>query len=125
MSRGRETEAQALTCYEKAGYMTYQPPKAKYREQDVFGLFDILAFGLDRLEAVQVKGGRDAAGIRSWFEDARVFEEHVEGLRLSFMHRTAEGWRLALTAPDGYQWVYDGRDVATDEDGPLLEVLRT
>jgi hypothetical protein len=113
-----------VDLYETAGYMTYLPPQAKYREQDVFGYFDVLAFGHDRLEAVQVKGSRDAVGIHQWFEDARVFEEHLTDLRLSFIHRTEGCWRLARSTVEGYQWVYDGREVSTDEDGPLLEVLR-
>jgi len=119
-----DSENRAVDVYQQAGYQTYLPPHAKYREQDVFGLFDVLAFGHDRLEAVQVKGGRDAAGIRSWFEDARVYEEHIEGLRVTFLHRSEGAWKVARTAPGGYEWVYDGRETATDDDGPLLEVLR-
>jgi hypothetical protein len=124
MSNGRTYEKDVLNLYQQAGYRTYLPPKAKFREQDVFGLFDLLAFGHDRLEAVQVKGSRDAAGINDWFEDARVFEEILTDLRLSFIHRSEGAWRVARTTPDGWTWVYDGRDSITDDDGPLLEVLR-
>jgi len=125
MSSGREVEKLVADLYEEAGYETYIPPLAKYREQDVFGLFDILAFGHDRLEGIQVKSSRDAAGIKAWFRDARVLEEHVAGLRVSFVHRKGNAWRVARTDSDGYQWVYDGRETATDDDGPLLEVLRS
>jgi len=106
---GRETEQIAMDLYQSHGYMTYQPPHAKYREQDIFGLFDVLAFGHSRLDGIQVKGGRDAAGIQDWFKDARVFERHIEDLRVTFMHRTQDSWRVARTTSDGYEWVFDGR----------------
>lgn len=123
MGKGRDAEKALLERYQAAGYQCYLPPLAKYREQDVFGLFDILAFGHDRLEAVQVKAQRDAAGIKGWFDQARVFEAHIDGLRIGFGHKTGEGWRFARTAADGYQWVFDGRpDCSIGPDG-LEEVL--
>lgn len=124
MSKGRRYEKDALELYQEAGYHTYLPPHAKFREQDVFGLFDGLAFGHGRLEACQVKGGRDAAGINGWFEDARLFEDRLTDLRVTFLHRSEGAWRVARTASDGYQWVYDGRESATQDSGALLEVLR-
>lgn len=124
MTDGRQAERHAVDRYQEAGYQVYLPPKAKYREQDVFGLFDLLAFGHDRLEAVQVKAGRDATGIKAWFRDARVFEERLTDLRVSFLHHKANEWRVARTAPDGYQWVYDARETPTGDADRLLEVLR-
>jgi len=122
MAKGRDAEKALAERYEQAGYETYLPPLAKYREQDVFGVFDILAFGHDRLEAVQVKAGRDAAGIQAWFEQATVYEEHIDGLRISFAHKTNDAWRLARTAQNGYEWVYDGR-MPYYEETELSEVL--
>lgn len=124
MANGRETEQIAIDAYEAAGYEVYQPPHAKYREQDVFGLFDILAFGHGRLEAVQVKGGRDAAGIKQWFEDARPFEAHIGDLRLCFMHRPHEAWRVARSAENGYQWVYDARKATSKGATSIADALR-
>jgi len=106
---GRETEQIAMDLYESNGYLVYQPPHAKFREQDVFGLFDLLAFGDGRLDCIQIKGGRDASGIRDWFSHARVFEEVIGELRITFMHRSQDSWRVARTDDGGYAWVFDGR----------------
>lgn len=118
-----DSERRAVDLYQEAGYETYLPPKAKYREQDVFGLFDLLAFGHGRLEAVQVKGGRDAAGIQDWFDHATVYEAHVRDLRLGFLHRKDGKWRLARSSPDGYRWVYDGRDQEAYPEAQLENCL--
>lgn len=115
---GRETEREVEDLLEESGFETYLPPKAKYREQDVFGLYDILAFGLGRLYCIQVKGGRDASGIEAWFEAASTHEEHVEGLFVQFWHRKEDAWRIAVPDGDSYLWVYDGRgglDTAFEE----------
>jgi len=109
MTKGRDAEWAAADVYQYAGYETYLPPKAKYREQDVFGLFDVLAFKQGRLEGCQVKGGQNASGINSWFADVVNFEEAIEGVTVSFWHLKEDSWRIARPAPDGYQWVYDGR----------------
>jgi len=36
-------------------------------------------------------------------------EEAIEGVTVSFWHLSEGSWRIARPAPDGYQWVYDGR----------------
>lgn len=110
MSSGRGAEREAKAIYEDSGCRVYHPPKAKYREQDVFGLFDLLAYTGDGIEAVQVKSGRDAAGIEAWFEAARVFEDTVDGLQLAFLHRADTAWRYAVSTDSGYTWEFDGRD---------------
>jgi len=84
---GRETEDRALDVLQHHGYQTYQPPKAKYREQDVYGISDILAFGHGHELRVQVKGGRKAAGINEWAEQARVMDEHLDDIRHQLWHR--------------------------------------
>lgn len=121
---GRETEDIAIDCLEYHGYHVYQPPKAKYREQDVFGLFDLLAFGHDRELRIQVKGGRDASGIQSWFRQARHFEEHLTDIEVQFWHRKQDCWRIAVAVPDGYGWVFDGRDAYRSDYSRLRDLLR-
>lgn len=114
----------AVDLYKKHGYETYLPPKAKYREQDVFGVFDLLAFGHDRLEAVQVKAGRDAAGIEEWFLNTRIYEEYIGDLRCTFMHRKDGAWRIARREGNDYQWVYDGRKGERHPQPLLRDVIR-
>lgn len=114
--KGRETEKLAKRAYEDAGYThVYHPPKAKYRNQDVFDLFDLLAYHPDDgLHFAQVKTNR-SAGITSWFPNTE-FIQQLPATTVEFvvLHE-GSGWRLARPADDGYQWVYDGRSDGEDE----------
>lgn len=121
---GRATEHLAVEDLQAAGYETFLPPKAKYREQDVFGLYDILAFGHGHLLGIQVKGGRDASGITEWFEDARVHAGHLSDFRVQFWHRADDAWRVAVPTPEGYTWEFDGRETAPSDSRSVAEVLR-
>jgi len=123
MAKGREAERDVKDLFESLGHQVYQPPKAKYREQDVFGLYDLLAFGHGQLRAIQVKAGRDAAGIQDWFGHARTHEEHLADWTVLFVHVVEDSVRVAATAPDGYQWVYDGRADGRADSKALEEVL--
>jgi len=44
MSKGARRERQAVDLYQRAGMGTYRPATVKFGENDVFGLFDLLAF---------------------------------------------------------------------------------
>jgi hypothetical protein len=121
---GKATERLAVEDLQAAGYETYRPPKAKYREQDVFGLYDILAFGHGQLLGIQVKGGRDASGITTWFEDARTHEEHLTDVGVQFWHRTDDTWRVAEPTPESYAWEFDGRETVPSDSRSVAEVLR-
>jgi hypothetical protein len=124
MTKGRDAERTLRQHYEAAGFECYHPPHAKYREADVFGLFDLLAFGHGKLEAAQVKASRDAAGIHDWFESASLYAEHLDDVVIAFAHQTDGCWRIARRTPGGYRWVHDGRE-QSDVDGlGLLEILR-
>lgn len=110
MTKGHDTEQAAVDLYEGAGYETWTPPKAKYREQDVFGWFDILAFGHGELVGVQVKTNR-ARGVTEYFEQATVYEEHIDDLRVDFIVLfEGEGWKVYQSDTDGYEVAYDGRE---------------
>lgn len=120
MTKGREAEQLAADAYQHVGYGTYVPPKAKYRQQDVFGLFDLLAFGHDRLEGVQVKASRDASGVNAWFKQTRPYEEHLRDFRCTFMHRKDDCWRVARRDGQTWKWIYDNRP-GSDIDSPLFD----
>jgi len=123
MTKGRDTESAAVDLYETAGYETYLPPKAKYREQDVFGWFDILAFGHGRLTGVQVKTNR-ARGVTEFFEQATVYEEHLEDFAVAFLVlHEEEGWKLYRTDEGGYHVAFDGREIDETPGECLPEVL--
>lgn len=110
MTKGRDAERLVADRLEDCGYEAWQPPKAKYREQDLFGLFDLAAVGHGTLYLIQVKGGQRAAGIRSWFHDARRFEEELGDVRVAFVHvADNDDCRVAVPGPDGYTWEVDER----------------
>jgi Holliday junction resolvase-like predicted endonuclease len=120
MDKGRQNERYVAELYQSNGYETYIPPKAKYREQDVFGVFDILGSNGDRLECVQVKTNR-ARGIIEWFAEARPYAQAHTDVRITFVVvHDGQDVRIARSDCEGYEWVYDGRA----EDGPKIsEVL--
>jgi Holliday junction resolvase-like predicted endonuclease len=122
--KGIEAERELKDAYESVGFEVYRPPKAKYRVQDIFGEFDLLCHGHDRVEAVQVKAGRDAAGIRDWFRRTEPYSETLTKLTRCFAHRKNGCWRLARPAASGYKWVYDGRPESDVYGRDLHEALR-
>lgn len=123
MPTGRDAEQYVADRLEDAGYETYIPPKAKYRGQDIFGEWDILAFGRSELLAVQVKSGRDASGVNAWFEDNRQYAERILDLRILFVHVVDTDLRVACRTPDGWKWIIDERDdngLPTDDFESIL-----
>jgi len=124
MTDGRDAERELMEHYEAAGFECYQPPRAKYREQDVFGLFDVLAIGHTRLECIQVKAGRDAAGVISWFTDAQSLIGELRDVHPTFAHLKDGHWRLARARGDSYRWIYDGRPATETQSGDLADILR-
>lgn len=120
MSKGTRREQQACEIYEKAGYTTYRPATVQFGENDVYGLFDLIAMHPSRKPVyVQVKSN-GARGITQWVKDAQAL--------MPFEHATVhfavpydrEGWRLIEVDSDGRETVYDERD---DWDGKLGEGL--
>jgi len=124
MTDGRGAEKRAKEVYEQAGYEVYLPPLAKYREQDVFGLFDLLCYRRGALVGVQVKASRHARGINDWMDAARPYQEHVGGLYVEFLHSHKGGARLARPADDDWTWVYDGREHGEQARAALLDTLK-
>jgi len=127
--KGRETEKEAVELYERAGYETYLPPDAKYREQDVFGWFDILAFGHGVLIGSQVKTNR-ARGIGEYFDQTAVYDEH-DAIKPEYLVKyEGEGWKLYRPGEGSnglrtgnYCVGFDGRETGNTPDLQLIEVL--
>jgi len=92
MSKGTRREREAVELHQRAGFATYRPATVQYGENDVFGLFDLLAVSPshDAVHAVQVKSNR-ADGIRAWARHTALWR------RL--------GWRTFYAVPvDGDGW---------------------
>jgi hypothetical protein len=124
MTDGRDAEKRAKEVYETAGFQVYLPPLAKFREQDVFGLFDLLCYQSGTLVGVQVKASRHARGINDWMQQARDYQETVDGMYVEFLHSSSDGWRLARPRAVDWKWVYDGREHGEQAREALLDTLK-
>ena len=110
MSKGTRREREAVALYHDAGMATYRPATVQYGENDVFGLFDILAFSPnhDCMHAIQVKSN-GARGIRKWTAHTALFRSL--GMRTFYLvPYDREGWRLIEATSDGTETIVDERE---------------
>lgn len=94
MSKGDRREREAVSLYQQAGWATYRPATVQYGENDVFGLFDLLAASPSHgaVHAVQVKSNR-AAGINAWARQTWLWRRL--GWRTFYLVPVDnQGWRL-------------------------------
>jgi Holliday junction resolvase len=94
VSKGSRREREAVELYQRAGFATYRPATVQYGENDVFGLFDLLAVSPshDAVHAVQVKSNR-ATGIRAWARHTALWRRL--GWRTFYLVPVDnEGWRV-------------------------------
>jgi hypothetical protein len=139
VGKGSRREREAADLYQRAGYATYRPATVRFGENDVFGLFDILAIAPDGpFRAVQVKSNK-AVGVRAWMAYTALWRAH--GVVTEYVVPVdGEGWRLLqprVSSPHGesdhngpsdaetdgsYRTVYDERKderVGPNVDTPL------
>ena len=125
MSKGSRREREAVSLYHESGMGTYRPATVQYGENDVFGLFDILAFSPEheQIHAVQVKSN-GARGIRKWVEHTRLFRRL--GMRTFYLvPYDNEGWRLIevygryVKSADTWIESREDRVDERDENGPM------
>lgn len=122
MSKGTRRERQAVALLKRAGYATYRPATVQFGENDVWGLFDVLAIAPHLPQrAVQVKSNR-ALGVRDWTRHTRLWRQH--GYRTEYwVPVDHQGWRVIRceeSPVDGgprTREVYDGRDTQGMGDG--------
>lgn len=128
LSKGTRRERDAVELYQRAGFATYRPATVQYGENDIFGLFDLLAVSPshDSVRAVQVKSNR-ALGIEAWTRHTALWR------RLGWVTEYAvpvdgEGWVLYDAGQDpvdgrrAARVVYDEREddcVGPNVDTPL------
>jgi hypothetical protein len=104
--------------------MAWQPPKAKYRSQDIFGLYDLLCVGLGRVVAVQCKTN-GARGIEDWSEDVWHIDDSIDGWHSEYAVRyPGEGWRILRPDAGGYTVAFDGREIDDTPAEAMRDVLR-
>jgi len=100
MSKGSDRERQYVELCNRAGMGTYRPATVRYGENDMMGLFDVLAFSPSHsaIHAVQVKSNQ-ARGIKAWSRHTRLFRRL--GLRTFYaVPVDREGWRLIEVRDD-------------------------
>jgi Holliday junction resolvase len=127
MGKGTRRERQACEIYEQAGYETYRPATVQFGENDVFGLFDLIAVDPGRKPRyVQVKSN-GATGIKKW--TAEVFER----MPMSYMEAEyavpydGEGWRVVKPVavdPHEHVTLFDGRESDANMGEGLAEWLQ-
>lgn len=123
-SRAKVSEELVAGAFADAGFETYIPPKAKYRNQDVFEEFDVLAFRPGHLWLVQVKTNT-VRSINEWFTDTEPYEDGLKDARVAYavVHadHDPDAVRFAVSASDGYEWAVDERqdDVPAEGQGVI------
>lgn len=103
MSKGSRREREAVELWQRAGFATYRPATVRFGENDVFGLFDLLAVSPSHgsVHAVQVKSNR-ATGINAWARHTRLWR--ALGWRTMYaVPVDSQGWRIieGWTTDDG------------------------
>lgn len=121
MSKGNRRERQALQLYSEAGWMAYRPATVQFGENDVFGLFDVLAVdpGSGRCHAVQVKSN-SASGVRGWMR--KVWPFRNAGWRPFYaVPHDGEGWRILAPPRDDDSRAYTAVVDERETDGNMGE----
>lgn len=117
MSKGSRRERQAVELYQNAGMGTYRPATVQYGENDLMGLFDVLAFSPAHksVHAVQVKSN-GARGITSWQRHTSLFR--ALGFRTFYLvPYDNTGWRLIEVTDENRRDVVDER---TEQNGQTV-----
>lgn len=100
MSKGTRREREAVELYQRARMAVYRPATVRFGENDMFGLFDLLALSPRHtsVHAVQVKSN-GARGISKWTRHTELFRQL--GWRTFYLcPHDNQGWRLIEC--DGY-----------------------
>jgi Holliday junction resolvase len=110
MSKGTRRERELVELLQKAGMATYRPATVRYGENDMFGLFDVLAVSPSHTNvyAIQVKSNR-ATGIRKWANHTQLFR-NLGWITMYAVPVDNKGWRLIDCSEDGNVDVVDERD---------------
>lgn len=109
--KGTTNERKLREAYQRAGFWLYSPNNSMYGDNDLFNLFDMVAFcpRTGVMHYTQCKTNR-VERINAWFHDASPLEvPGVRCVRYAVRHDQT-GWRLAGPTQNGYEWLYDGRD---------------
>jgi len=109
MSKGSRREREFVELLDKAGMAVYRPATVRYGENDIFGLFDMLAVSPSHADvyAIQVKSNR-ATGIRAWTRHTRLFRQ-LGWITMYAVPVDNQGWRLIVCNDEETGAVVDER----------------
>jgi hypothetical protein len=123
MGKGTRRERQAVELLQSAGYATYRPATVAFGENDLWGLFDVLAIAPHLpLRAIQVKSNR-ASGVVSWAENTQLWRSHgfLTEYWVPYDH---EGWRVVRCLDSGNRTVFDGRESGASMGDLLVQWIQ-
>ncbi len=124
MSKGSRREREAVELLKRAGYATYRPATVRFGENDMWGLFDVLAIAPDMPpRAIQVKSNR-AVGIRSWSRHTALWRTH--GFVTEYwVPVDNQGWRVIECTDAGHHTTVDERDETGVFGDRVVEYLQS
>lgn len=110
MSKGSRRERELVELLQKAGMATYRPATVRFGENDMFGLFDVLALSPnhENVYAIQVKSNR-ATGIRAWTRHTQLFR-NLGWITLYAVPVDNQGWRIIDCSSEGTTDLVDERE---------------
>jgi len=110
MSKGSRRERELVELLQKAGMATYRPATVRFGENDMFGLFDVLALSPNHsnVYAIQVKSNR-ATGIREWTRHTQLFR-NIGWITLYAVPVDNQGWRIIDCSENGNIDIVDERE---------------
>ena len=110
MSKGSRRERELVELLQSAGMATYRPATVRFGENDMFGLFDVLALSPNHsnVYAIQVKSNR-ATGIRKWTNHTQLFR-NLGWITLYAVPVDNQGWRIIKCTREGTEDIVDERN---------------
>lgn len=110
MSKGSRRERELVDLLQKSGMATYRPATVRFGENDIFGLFDVLALSPnhENVYAIQVKSNR-ATGIRKWTRHTQLFR-NIGWITLYAVPVDNKGWRIIDCSENGNVDIVDERE---------------
>ncbi len=110
MSKGTRRERELVELLKSAGMATYRPATVRFGENDIFGLFDVLALSPNHsnVYAIQVKSNR-ATGIRAWSNHTQLFR-NIGWITLYAVPVDNQGWRIIECSSEGKTDIVDERE---------------
>jgi len=123
MSKGSRRERQFVKLCHEARVGTYRPATVQYGENDIAGLFDVLAFSPQHMQlmAFQVKSN-GARGIEAWTRHTQLFRRLGWRTLYAVPYDNA-GWRIVEVSSMSHLDLVDERGDGGEMGSGVVEWL--